>query len=179
MEIVENHEHEKLNDDWINNFENIDKLYQDFYKDNLYYTNIHYVYINKSNEIDKIKNESFLMSIPNFITREEIIKILKTNCTIDGSKRYSLLYILKYNISLDVEEVTNFLNCEKSDFYNYNTEFLTTVKNIDAIHFEKTINMFQDLNDLFFIFQEKTIDPNKQFTKKIYLRQSNRKTIKK
>ncbi len=170
---------DKLNDDWINNFENIDKLYQDFYKDNLYYTSIHYIYINKSNEIDKIKNESFLMSIPNYITREEIIKILKSNCIDEDSKRYSLLSILKYNISLDVEEVTNFLNCEKFELENYNKDFLTTIKNIDSIHFEKTINMFQDLNDLFFIFQEKTIDPNKQFTKKIYLRTSTRKTIKK
>jgi hypothetical protein len=177
MEIMENQD--KLNDDWVNNFENIDKLYQDFYKDNLYYTSIHYIYINKSNEIDKIKNESFLMSIPNYITREEIIKILKSNSIHEGSKRYSLLSILKYNISLDVEEVTNFLNCEKFELDNYNKEFLTTIKNIDSIHFEKTINMFQDLNDLFFIFQEKTIDPNRQFTKKIYLRTSNRKTIKK
>ena len=30
------------------------------------------------------------------------------------------------------------------------------VKNIDAISFEKTIHMFQDLNDLILIFYEKS-----------------------
>ena len=34
-----------LNDDWITNFENTDNLYKDFYKDNLFYTNIHFIYI--------------------------------------------------------------------------------------------------------------------------------------
>ena len=37
---------EELNDDWIQKFEKTDNLYQDFYKDNLYYTNIHYIYVN-------------------------------------------------------------------------------------------------------------------------------------
>ena len=32
-------ENNKLDDDWINNFEKTDELYQDFYKDDLYYIN--------------------------------------------------------------------------------------------------------------------------------------------
>ena len=67
----------KLNDEWINNFEKTDKLYQDFYKDDLYYVNLKFVYVNRENEIEKINQESFLMSNPNYISREEIIQILK------------------------------------------------------------------------------------------------------
>ena len=78
---------EKLNDDWISKFEKNDKLYQDFYKDNVYYTNIDFIYINKENEIEKIKQESFLMSIENCITRDELIGLLKRN-SIDNNKRY-------------------------------------------------------------------------------------------
>ena len=37
---------DELNDDWINNFEENDKLYKDFYKDNLCYVNIDLIYIN-------------------------------------------------------------------------------------------------------------------------------------
>ena len=43
----------ELNDEWINNFEKTDKLYQDFYKDDLYYVNLKFVYLkvlNLSNE---------------------------------------------------------------------------------------------------------------------------------
>ena len=48
---------------------------QDFYKDDLYYVNLKFIYVNRENEIEKINQESFLMSNPNYISREEIIQI--------------------------------------------------------------------------------------------------------
>ena len=72
-------EYNKLNDDWINNFEKTDKLYQDFYKDDVYYTSLRIIYVNRKNEIEKIKEETFLMTSPNTISREEILEILKKN----------------------------------------------------------------------------------------------------
>jgi hypothetical protein len=167
----------ELNDDWINNFENSDKLYQDFYKDNLYFINLKFIYLNRSNEIERIKEESFLMTQPNFISREEIIEILKIT-SFNNDRRYTLLSILKYNILLDTDDVKNFL------LSNHERNYLTIIKNIDSISFEKTISMFQDLNDLIFIFFEKSTelkkkDPNNS-TKKIYLKSiNNKKTIKK
>jgi len=169
--------YDKLNDEWINNFEKTDKLYQDFYKDDLYYTSLQIVYINRSSEIEKIKQESFLMTKPNFISREEILQILKKNSN-DNGRRYTLLTILKYNITLDADDIVGFLK------NNGDNSFLTVVKNIDAISFERTINMLQDLNDLIFIFHEKSdelkkVNPN-NVTKRIYLNTNTRKkTIKK
>jgi hypothetical protein len=169
---------EELNDDWINNFDNTDKLYQEFYKDDIYYINLQTIYVNRSNEIDKIKQESYLLSSINYISREEILGILKRN-SINDEKRYSLLSLLKYNITLEPDDITNFLKTG-NDY-----SFLTSIKNIDTIKLEKTINMFHDLNDLILIFYEKSnelkeIDSN-NITKKIYLRSlsTNKKTIKK
>jgi hypothetical protein len=172
---------DELNDDWIYNFEEKDKLYKDFYKDNLCYVNIDFIYINKNNEIEKIKQEPFLMSEQNSITRDELIGLLKRN-SIDNDKRYSLLSILKYNITLDSDDIKNFLTA--SDLSHYNELFLTINKHIDTIFFEKTINMFQDLNNLYFIFYEKNDDAKKRdlnnVTKRIYLGiLTNKKTIKK
>jgi hypothetical protein len=182
-------DYEELNDDWINSFEDNDKLYKDFYKDNLYYINIDFIYVNKNNEIEKIKQESFLMSVHNSITRDELIGLLKRN-SIDNDKRYSLLSILKYNITLDADDIKHFLSSD--DFSSYNQQFLTVNKHIDTIFFEKTINMFQDLNNIYFIFHEKTDDVKKRdlnsVTKKIYLglisstkenKKTHRKTIRK
>ena len=126
----------KLNDDWINTFEKNDQLYQDFYKDDLYYINIDFIYINKNNDIEKIKQESFLMSTKNSIMRDELIGLLKKN-------------------SID-----------------------------NTIVFEKTISMFHDLNNLFFIFFEKNKESNENntntFTKKIKTRPTSKQnTIKK
>ena len=91
-----------LDDDWINKFESNDKLYKDFYKDDLYFINIRLIYVNRGDEIEKIKHETFLMSIQNYITRDEILGILKKN-SIDNDRRYTLLSILKYNISINTE----------------------------------------------------------------------------
>jgi hypothetical protein len=168
----------ELNDDWITDFEKTDKLYQDFYRDDLYYINLKLIYVNRANEIEKIKQESFLMSIPNFISREEILQILK-NSSQDNEINYSLLSILRYNNTLEVDDIKNFIM-----YPNEDTNFLTIIKNIDTISFEKTINMFHDLNDLILIFYEKSqelkkINPNNS-TKKIYIRSNtNKKTIKK
>ena len=171
-------EYNNLDDEWINNFEETDKLYQDFYKDDVYYINLRVIYINRDNEIDKIKHESLLMKYPNKISHEEIIQILKKNA-LDNEIRYSLLSILKYNINLEPDEIKNYL------LNGNNKEYLSIIKNIDAITFERTINMYQDLNDLILIFYEKSkelkkADANKT-TKKIYLRSlnTNKKTIRK
>ena len=159
----------KLDDDWINNFEKTDRLYQDFYKDDLYYINLQIIYINRLDEIEKIKQESFLMSTPNYISREEIIKILKNNSN-DNGRQYRLLSILRYNVTLDPNDVTAFLK------NNTNDNFLTIVKNIDAISFEKTINMMQDLNDIIFIFYEKSNELKRPNLNVITKKQRERKS---
>jgi len=172
-----NFECEKLDDEWIRIFEKNDKLYQDFYKDDLYYTNLQIIYLNRLNEIDKIKQESFLMTKPNYISREEILQILNKN-SIDNERTYKLLSILKYNVTLDAEDITDFLKTDSND------TFLSVIQNIDAISFDKTINMLQDLNDLILIFYEKSSElkktPSNNVTKKTFLKlNTNKKTIKK
>ncbi len=171
-------EYNNLDDDWIIKFEDTDKLYKDFYKDNLYYINLRVIYINRVNEIEKLKQESFLMSKPNNITRNEILEILKKN-SIDNDKRYSLLSILKYNILLEPDDIKLYLNDKNGENY------LSIIKNIDDIVFNKSITMFHDLNDLILIFYEKSLELKKpdanNCTKKIFLRSlsTNKKTIRK
>ena len=168
----------ELNDEWIKNFEDTDKLYQEFYKDELWYINLKILYINRDNEIDMIKTDTFIMTKPNYISREDVLQILK-RFSIANDRGYSLLSILKYNITLEPENVKQFLYSNE-----YDSNFLNVVKNIDAITFEKTINMFQDLNDLIFIFYEKsnqlkTLNPN-TMTKKITIGHYKlKKTIRK
>lgn len=178
LDINNNLENNVLDDDWITNFENTDKLYRDFYKDDLYYINLRVIYINRNNEIDKLKQESFLLSNPNVVTREEMLGIIKKNTT-DNDKLYSLLSILKYNMILDPTDITLYLKNDYSD------EYLSVIKNIDSIPFYKSIHMFHDLNDLIFIFYEKSTElkhqPDHNKTKKIYLHSlsGNKKTIRK
>jgi len=170
-------EYNNLDDEWINNFEKTDKLYQDFYKDDLYYINLRVIYVNKYNEIDKIKHESLLLTNKNIISQEEILGILKKN-SVDNQKLYSLLSILRYNILLEPDDVKNYLINKNSE------DYLSVIKNIDAIKYEKSISMFHDLNDLILIFYEKIqeiVKAKKDTTKKIYFSclNANKKTIRK
>jgi hypothetical protein len=179
-------EEDILDESWIKNFEKIDRLYEDFYKDNIYYININIIYVNKENTIEKINQELFIMQKPNIISREEIIGIIKRNSTINDTliNKYSFLTMIKYNFVLNPEDVTTFLKTKEIDYYN--SQFFTILKNVDSVDFEKTINMFQDLNTLFIIFYEKDknikdnniIVNSNNCTKKIYLRGSNPKNKK-
>jgi len=171
---------ENLDDSWINDFEKNDKPYDEYYKDNISTININVLYVNKENNIEKVSEEVFYMQKQNIISREEIIGIIKKNTILNGNY-YSLLSIIKYNIVLNPEDVTAFL--KTTNFHYYNDTFFTTLKNIDTIYFEKTINMFQDLNTLFIIFYEKdkTISGTtsiRNTTKKIYLKNKNTKNKK-
>jgi hypothetical protein len=168
----------ELNDDWLHCFDKVDELYKDFYKDNVYYVDIKILYVNRQNEIEKIKGSPFLMSRPNCICREEMLEILK-KCSLEDNRKYSILSILRYNILLEPDEVKQYLHTPSDRNY------LNIIKNIDAVYFEKTISMFQDLNDIILIFYEKSnelkeTDPN-NCTKRIYFNSLNckKKTIKK
>jgi hypothetical protein len=175
-----NYEFDTLDNKWIDEFEQNDKLYEGFYKENNYYVNVHYVYINKNSEIEKIKEHSVYMSKPNYILRDELLGLIKRN-SIDCEKRYTLLSILKINITLDPNEIKDFLVEDYIDFYK--DKFCSVIKNIDNILFEQTINMFQDLNDIIILFFENSNTNNtpRNVTKKIYLNTKiwHKKTIKK
>ena len=142
---------EELDDQWMKEFECIDREYADLYNNDIFFTNIHFIYINKENDIENIIEQKFIMSRPNYIERDEIIGLIKRNF-IKNDIRYILLSILKYNFHLSSNNIYSYLRYENN---NNELNYLTIIKNIDTIKFEKTISMFQDLNDLYFIFYEK------------------------
>jgi hypothetical protein len=138
-----------LDKGWIDEFEEIDKNYADFYLEDVSYIKAHFIYVNKERDVEKIKREKIILKEQNRLSREEILMLLKKNET-EGDSKYFLSSILKYNITLESTEVRKFCTS------NYNPEeYVTRITSIDEIPFKKTITMFQDLNHLFFIFIEK------------------------
>jgi len=159
IEEDEKEEEKKLDINWIEEFEKVDKDYESFYKEDLLYVKIIIIYINNNNEIDKLKEEKVLIK-NNIISREAIIGILKKN-HIKDDKKYTIMSMLKYNIDLEPIDIRNFLLDETYEETidigmenNNDDSFLSIVKNVDEINWNKTISMFQDLNNLFIIFYE-------------------------
>ena len=168
-----------LDTSWVEEFEKIDKQYESFYLEDTSYVSIRCIYVNHENSIQMMKEEKFFMQEPNRISRDELLGILKKHCFLNN-KRYSLLFILKYNFHLDPTEVKNFLRSAERPSYLY------TVQNIDAIPFEKTIAMFQDLNDILIFFYEKPASnrqdsSSQNKTKRVIfsLHQKHKKTLRK
>ena len=171
--------------DWINEFEKVDKDYASFYLEDLNYVKVTIIYINSNNELEKIKEEKLLLRKTNNISREEIIGILKRN-NVKDNKTFTIMTMLKYNFDLEPTEVRNFLLNNNNDYPDY----LSVVKDVDEIAWNRTISMFQDLNNLFIIFyenekikmQQQKTDATK--TKRIYFNansylNSHNKTLKK
>lgn len=146
---------ENVNDDfdtdWIDEFEKVDKDYASFYLEDLHYVKVTIIYINNKNELEKIKEEKIFLQKPNNISREEIIGILKRNNTKDG-KTFTIMTMLKYNLDLEPIDVKNFL-LSKNDT-SCDSSYLSVIKEVDEIALNRTISMFQDLNNLIIIFYE-------------------------
>jgi hypothetical protein len=168
---------EDIDASWLEEFDNLDKEYKDFYTEELSFIKLHCVYINKNNEIAKIVEEKILLKTPGYLSKEEIIGLIKHNVYCNNIK-YSLLSILKFNINIDPIYLKTFLknkNKEKEKEKNImkllGNNFLQSVKNIDTIRFDKCISMFHDLNDLLIIFYDKSASEKRHsnHTKKIFI----------
>jgi hypothetical protein len=128
---------------WMDNFEKGDVKYAPFYLNDVLSINIVCLYIDNENQIETYKEHIFLFREKNKLSKEELLGILKQNSFLHN-KKYSLLSMFKYNISLQPEEVSRFLTRDES--------FVSVVKNIDDIGWNKTISMFHDLNQLIILF---------------------------
>jgi len=170
------YEFEELDSSWINEFEALDKDYNSYYKENISFICINYIYINKENEIVNISKEKCLFKKPGILSKEELIGLIKHN-TIHNSIKYSLLSLLKYNIDFEPIHLKTFL---RSKDQNIGANYLNSITNIDNIVFEKSISLFHDINNLFIVFIDKSsethnnnnnnsIIKNRQTTKKVYI----------
>ena len=160
----------KLEDDeWLTQIEEEDKLYNDFYYENTENVWIYYLYINKKKELEYIKSENIFLN-NKMISKENLLYLLRTN-SILNKRKHSLKSIIQYNVDLKPENVINYLR--KPNQYN----FFDTKPKIEDIKWKDTISLFQDLNCLYILYQER--NKTNQGTKKNYKKRHNKtkKTI--
>ena len=132
---------------------------------------ISFIYINKLNEIEEISRENYKLNKINFISKEELTSILKNYISShsDNIKTYTITSILKYNITIfSEEEAKKYLS---DNFQMDEIPFLTIIKQISDIHFQPSLPIFKELNELFIIFYENIeIKYFNKKTKRIYLK---------
>ena len=72
MAIENDNVFDDLDTSWLDEFENLDKEYKDYYTEELLFIRCHFVYINKTGEIEKIREQTVLVTLLLTITIQEI-----------------------------------------------------------------------------------------------------------
>ena len=163
----------ELDEEWIKNFESIENKYDIFYKEKPLTIEIIYIYIDSNKEIEFIKKEDYNLNIDSKILKHNLIYLINNN-KIMCENKYKLLNILKYNFTIDPIEILNYFKKNNDNTIN-NNKYLHSIKNIEDIVFNDTIEMFNELNTLYIIYENnKNI---KQQTRKIYLNKNINKKI--
>jgi len=158
---------ELLESCWIEEFKEVERVYNEFYKEPVTSINIYLLYVNKENELDHIHRDKCFLNENGLLKRESIISCIKRYQLL-FSIQYKLLALLKYNIDLEPTEIKDFT---AEDFSLSNKRFIHSEKYLENIHFKDSIHMFQDLNALFFIFYEEK--PKTHSTKRVTLSASS------
>lgn len=159
-----------MDNEWITEFTNKEKEYQIFYKDNINYIRIYVLYVNRNNCLDKIKEKTFHLQSANTLTKDELRETINLYRKSDHVS-YKLISILKHNIDIEPDDIARSLQ----DEYKY--EYTDALKTLETIDFNKSINMFEDLNSVFLIFYETDKKHDKNTTKRIKFKHNQ--TIKK
>ena len=159
---------EEIDNSWVENFKKMEKDYNKFYKEKTKEIDLFFLYINKENELESLVKTNSRLDENGKLTKEKLIYIIKKNQCL-SNKRYQLISLLKYNLTMEPLDIIN-MGSDKE-------EYLSSQRYLDDISFEDTINIFQDLNSLFFIFYSKKL--SMKTTKKVIITNKNRKTKRK
>ena len=115
------------------------------------FVNLTFIYVNKSKEICKINNDLYFFQTDNTLTKSELVRLLQLHKNNNGTE-YSVISVLKYNATND-------------------GHVFMEVTKLDDIRFVSSEQYISDLNDVIFLFAERTHDRvSAGQTKRIFMR---------
>ena len=146
---------ETLDTSWIENFDAIDAEYKNYYCEDILFISFLFIYVDVNNEIVKLKKDKLILCEPGKIKKEELIRIIKHN----QISCYNLTSIFNFIIDITPQNLKTFLKSNK-------TIDIKPVSNIGDIKLDKSISMFQDLNNIIVLFSQKNkLQTNKKSKK--------------
>ena len=168
-----------IDDKWVKQ----EKKYNDFYRDKPTSIKLYFIYVNNQNVVEIFKNDTYLLNQEQvqdaILYKDVLLSIIKNNISLNG-RNYKLVSLLKFNLDIEPEDIINW-KLEKKN----GSDYLSSEKEIKDIIFYDTIGIFQDINSLFFVYQDKLAinnDDNHKKThkniKKIYLKNTTERKKK-
>ena len=141
------------NDEWINEYKKEETKYDIFYKKEVSSIKLFFIYLanTQDNGVKEIKKENYNI-INKSINKKELKKIIKQH-----DNKYILDSIFKYNITLNPDEIEDFINNDENE-NNYMNNIILKDEDEDEeddnILFENTIDFFKELNAIYIIYTE-------------------------
>tara|TARA_B110000483_G_scaffold225788_1_gene285793 strand:+ start:5406 stop:5882 length:477 start_codon:yes stop_codon:yes gene_type:complete len=139
----------------MNDLNNYDE-YSNFYKKDVENIELFFLYVNSANEIELVNKIDYLLTNKKKIPKKNIIKIVKDN-EFKNNKKYKLSHIIKYNLTIDPEDIVHMLEADNKEGYN----FISNESYRNDIYFSDSIRMLEDINSLYIIFTEAVQNNNK------------------
>ena len=143
--------------------DSVKEIYINNQKDNI---NLTFLYVDDNNEVYSVKNKIELVE-NGIITRERQLYIIKEN-QYNMLQKHKLISLSYFNIDLSKNNIDDLIN-NKID-----RNFFTRLEIVDTIKLNSSLNIFNKLNSIFYIY--KVISNTNNTTKKIIINNNNRKT---
>ena len=163
---------EELEVEWIDDFEEEEKIYEQFYPNTVKSIKIFSMYVNKECNLDKVKESTYELENDNILKKIELVKIIRERKNDDGVN-YKLISLIKHNVDLKPEEIKSYI-LNKKDYL-----FIDKLRELKDINFYDTIGMFEDLNSIFLIYYEFNEKLKHNKTKRIYFNHGNHSSHRK
>jgi hypothetical protein len=144
---------ETLDTSWLDEFKQAEASYNNFYKEPVNSIRLYMLYINELKEIALCVKNRYKLDAENCLTRERILPLIQHYQQQNG-QQYKLHSLLRYNIDLNPEEISDYVNETTPSHLSSSSRFLTSEKYLDNISYKDSITMFHNLNALYFIFYE-------------------------
>ena len=161
---------EELDDTWIKEIEEEEKIYNKFYTSSPNYVNLYIIYLDDTNNIVHIKTMTSSLN-NNILSKNKLIYYVSKYSRFH-KKRYDCMDIVKYNIDVNSKEINSFI--EKDGIGQY----LSQTGKIDDIYWKNSVEILHSVNSLYIFYKQKTDKKSNGKTKKrkIQLNKKTRKT---
>ena len=143
---------------WIQEEERLDKITQNYPKENMENINIYFLYINDDLYIEKIIYEKLPLDISpentdkTMIKKEVLLQMIQHK-KITSTAKYSLMDILVYNVDLEPQHIQSY--SKNANIDESSASFFKVLPIIDDIPISPSVFIFHSINSIYVLFKFK------------------------
>jgi hypothetical protein len=167
-----------IDSEWLHNTNRLQNIHSDQKRELMESIGLHFIYINKNLYIEKILYEKKTLEkndSESFIAKETILKIIQDKKISTPFSKYKLIDILSFVIDIEHDHIKNSFD---DPFFNDDSRtFLKVLPIFNDIIINKSIFVFHNINQIYFIFQEYDAHPQHRSTLRSILKNTSRNKI--